>query len=90
MENLHFDSFYSITGGQLGLSVQGYYGNKEFARVRYDEKGQEIYNYFWDGGEVSRSGYSDGIMFVFDLSRAKTCGEGENILTAEEMLEKLK
>ena len=56
----------------------------------YDEKGQEIYNYFWDGGEVSRSGYSDGIMFVFDLSRAKTCGEGENILTAEEMLEKLK
>lgn len=90
MENLHFDSFYSITGGQLGLSVQGYYGNKEFARVRYDEKGKEIYNYFWDGGEVSRSGYSDGIMFVFDLSRAKTCGEGENILTAEEMLEKLK
>lgn len=90
MENLHFDSFYSITGGQLGLSVQGYYGNKEFARVRYDAKGQEIYNYFWDGGEVSRSGYSDGIMFVFDLSRAKTCGEGENILTAEEMLEKLK
>ena len=90
MENLHFDSFYSITGGQLGLSVQGYYGNKEFARIRYDEKGQEIYNYFWDGGEVSRSGYSDGIMFVFDLSRAKTCGEGENILTAEEMLEKLK
>ena len=90
MENLHFDSFYSITGGQLGLSVQGYYGNKEFARVRYDEKGQEIYNYFWDGGEVSRSGYSDGIMFVFDLSRAKICGEGENILTAEEMLEKLK
>ena len=90
MENLHFDSFYSITGGQLGLSVQGYYGNKEFARVRYDEQGQEIYSYFWDGGEVSRSGYSDGIMFVFDLSRAKTCGEGENILTAEEMLEKLK
>ena len=90
MENLHFDSFYSITGGQLGLSVQGYYGNKEFARIRYDEKGQEIYNYFWDGGEVSRSGYSDGIMFVFDLSRAKTCGEGENILTAEKMLEKLK
>ncbi len=90
MENLHFDSFYSITGGQLGLSVQGYYGNKEFARVRYDEKGKEIYNYFWDGGEVSRSGYSDGIMFVFDLSRAKICGEGENILTAEEMLEKLK
>ena len=90
MENLHFDSFYSITGGQLGLSVQGYYGNKEFARVRYDDKGQEICSYFWDGGEVSRSGYSDGIMFVFDLSRAKTCGEGENILTAEEMLEKLK
>lgn len=90
MENLHFDTFYSITGGQLGLSVQGYYGNKDFARVRYDEKGREIYDYFWDGGEVSRSGYSDGIMFVFDMSRAKTCGEGENILTAEEMLEKLK
>lgn len=88
VENLHYDSIYSITGGKLRLSVQGYYGNDSFARVQYDEKGRESYDYIWDGGRVSRSGYRDGISFIFDTSRAKNSGE-EQLLSAEELLEKL-
>ena len=88
VENLHYDSIYSITGGKLRLSVQGYYGNDSFARVQYDEKGREVYYYIWDGGRVSASGYRDGISFIFDTSRAKSSGE-EQLLSAEELLEKL-
>ena len=88
VENLHYDSIYSITGGKLRLSVQGYYGNDSFARVQYDEKGREVYYYIWDGGRVSSSGYRDGISFIFDTSRAKSSGE-EQLLSAEELLEKL-
>ena len=88
VENLHYDSIYSITGGKLRLSVQGYYGNDSFARVQYDEKGREVYYYIWDGGRVSESGYRDGISFIFDTSRAKSSGE-EQLLSAEELLEKL-
>ena len=87
VENLHYDSIYSITGGKLRLSVQGYYGNDSFARVQYDEKGREVYYYIWDGGRVSASGYRDGISFIFDTSRAKSSGE-EQLLSAEELLEK--
>ena len=88
VENLHYDSIYSITGGKLRLSVQGYYGNDSFARVQYDEKGRESYDYIWDGGRVSGSGYRDGISFIFDTSRAKNSGE-EQLLSAEELLKKL-
>ena len=80
---------YSIAGGRLGVSVQGYYGNSSFARVRFDEQGKASYDYFWEGGQVSESGYRDGISFVFDMSRSKTC-EGEQLMTAGELLEKLK
>lgn len=89
VDNLHYDSIYSIVRGRLGISVQGYYGNSSFARVRYDENGRESYDYFWDGGQVSENGYRDGLEFVFDISRAKECG-AQGLLTAEEMLEKLK
>ena len=89
VENLHFDTIYSITGGKLGISTQGYYGNSSFARVRFDEDGKEVRDYFWEGGQVSESGYRDGINFLFDLSRARTC-RSDQLLTASELQEKLK
>ena len=89
VENLHFDTIYSITGGRLGISTQGYYGNSSFARVRFDEDGKEVRDYFWEGGQVSESGYKDGINFLFDLSRAKNC-QGEQLLTASELQKELK
>ena len=89
VENLHFDTIYSITGGKLSISTQGYYGNSSFARVRFDENWKEVRDYFWEGGQVSESGYRDGISFLFDLSRAKTC-QGDQLLTAAQLLERLK
>lgn len=88
-ENLHFDTIYSISGGKLAISTQGYYGNSSFARVRFDEDGKEVRDYFWEGGQVSERGYLDGISFLFDLSRAKTC-QGDQLLTAAQLREKLK
>ena len=88
VENLHFDTIYSITGGKLSISTQGYYGNSSFARVRFDERGEEVWDYYWEGGQVSESGYRDGLSFVFDTARARTC-KGEQLLTAEELLQQL-
>lgn len=88
IENLHYDTLYSIVNGRLRVSVQGYYGNRRFARLQRGADGEPVYQYFWDGGEVSANGYRDGLSFVFDASRAKTCGE-EGLLTAEQMLEEL-
>lgn len=88
VENLHYDSIYSIVAGHLGVSVQGYYGNSRFARAQFDENGKETCDYYWDDGEVSASGYRDGISFVFDASRAKECGSGD-LLSAEELLKEL-
>ena len=89
VESLHFDTIYSITGGKLSISTQGYYGNSSFARVRFDENGKEVRDYFWEGGQVSESGYRDGISFLFDSTRAKTC-QGDQLLTAAQLLERLK
>ena len=88
VENLHYDTIYSIVGGKLGISVQGYYGNKSFARVQFDDNGREVYDYVWDGGTVSKNGYQDGIMFLFDAARARTSG-AEELMTAEDLLKEL-
>ena len=88
IENLHYDTIYSIVLGRLQISVQGYYGNSRFARIQHDKNGKESYDYFWDGGTVSENGYRDGMAFVFDSARAKECGT-EGLLTAEEMLGEL-
>lgn len=89
VENLHFDTIYSITGGKLGISTQGYYGNSSLARVRFDKDGKEVWDYYWEGGAVSESGYLDGLNFIFDRSTANTCDQ-EHLLTAEQLLEQLK
>ncbi len=89
MENLHFDTIYSITGGKLGISTQGYYGNSSLARVRFDKNGKEVWDYYWEGGAVSESGYLDGLNFIFDRTAAKTCDQ-EHLLTAEQLLDQLK
>ncbi len=88
IENLYYDTIYSITGGRLRISTQGHYGNRNFARLQTDENGAPVYQYFWDGGEISRNGYRDGLTFVFDDTRAVTCGE-DDLLTAEEMFKAL-
>ena len=89
VENLHFDTIYSITGGKLGISTQGYYGNSSLARVRFDKNGKEVWDYYWEGGAVSESGYLDGLNFIFDRTAAKTCDQ-EHLLTAEQLLDQLK
>ena len=88
IENLYYDTIYSVSGGRLQVAIQGYYGNRESARVQTDPDGEPVYQYFWDGGDVSKNGYTDGLQFVFDTSRARKCGE-EGLLSAEEMLQKL-
>jgi len=89
IDNLSFDTIYSISRGRLKVSVQGYYGNRHFARDRKNADGTSGCQYFWEGGEVSRNGYRDGFHFVFDRSRAKKFTE-KDLISAEEMLEKLK
>ena len=50
---------------------------------------KEVRDYFWEGGQVSESGYRDGINFLFDSSRARTC-QGDQLMTAAQLQEKLR
>lgn len=71
MDN-YYDLVYRLTDGKMTLIAQGYYGAEDNSHVQFDETGEPIYQYDWNGTEMSREEYAQELNAVFDMERAKS------------------
>ncbi|MCL1876313.1 MAG: hypothetical protein FWF87_08670 [Synergistaceae bacterium] len=86
MDN-YSDRVYTIQNGEFVLLHNGRYGAEDNSKVQVDEEGNPIYQYFWNGKEVSDKDYERSLKAVFDDSKAVNAYK--NTYTASEIIPKI-
>ncbi len=85
----YYDIVYRLKQGTLDLVAAGYYGTEDNSNVQFDEKGEPIYQYEWEGSKMSREEYQQKLQEVYDTTKAKDGYVWEEINSSEEMTELL-
>lgn len=67
----YYDLVYRMRNGQLELVAEGDYGAEDNSHVQFDENGEPIYKYYWEGKEVTEEAYQKKLNEVYDTSKAK-------------------
>ncbi|MDO4333804.1 MAG: hypothetical protein Q4C58_14125 [Eubacteriales bacterium] len=83
----YYDLVYRLENGTMTLIAEGYYGAEDNSNVQFDETGEPIYQYSWNGKEMSEEEYEQALNAVYDRKRAKSYAYPGD--SAEEMLEKI-
>ncbi len=66
----YYDLVYRLTDGELVLIAEGYYGAEDNSRVQFDDEGNPIYQYEWEGAKVNEEEYQESLRKVYDFSKA--------------------
>lgn len=86
----YYDLVYSIIDGELTLIGAGYYGAEDNSHVQYDENGEPIYQYEWEGESMSREEYGKALNSVYDMSKSRDGYVWGELYSVEELKEFLK
>lgn len=71
LKDCYYDVVYSIVDGRLVELTSDYYGATDNSNVQWDENGNPIYEYEWDGMKISEKEYQEKLNQVYDQSKAK-------------------
>ncbi len=80
----YYDLVYRLKDGELTLIASGYYGAEDNSNVQFDDNGDPIYQYEWEGTPMSRSDYQKELSQTYDSSQATTY-DYEHLFTLEEL-----
>lgn len=67
----YYDLVYRLEKGKLVEVAAGYYGAEDNSNVQFDENGEPIYQYEWNGSKMSREEYQQKLQEVYDVSKAR-------------------
>lgn len=82
----YYDLVYSIVDGEMTLIAAGYYGAEDNSNVQFDAEGNPVYQYEWNGVEMSKEEYEDELFSVYDTSRAVSY-DYSSLYSVDEMIE---
>lgn len=85
----YYDLVLTLQDGQLVLTDQGYYGAEDNSNVQFDENGERIYQYQWNGNQVTKDEYAKELNAVYDQSKAVPCYNWNELYSAEELIAEL-
>ena len=85
----YYDLVYTLQDGQLVLTDEGYYGAEDNSNVRFDENGEPIYQYKWNGKQVTKDEYAEGLNAAYDQSKAQPGYVWNQLYSAEELIREL-
>ena len=75
--DVYHDKIYSIENGQFVLLHEGNYGAADNSHVQFDSDGNPVYNYYWNGTEVSsETEYMNLLNEVYNTQQAITPFDG--------------
>ena len=75
--DVYYDKIYTIQDGQFALLYSGDYGAEDNSNVQLDESGMPIYNYYWNGTQVSsQEEYMTLLNQVYNTEQAITPYDG--------------
>ena len=68
----------------------GYYDAVDNSNVQFDEKGEVMYQYKWNGAIVNQEEYQKQLKAVYDREKALDGYYSGEYFSAEEMIEQIK
>ena len=75
--DVYYDKIHTIQDGQFALLYSGDYGAEDNSNVQLDESGMPIYNYYWNGTQVSsQEEYMTLLNQVYNTEQAITPYDG--------------
>lgn len=75
--DVYYDKIYTIQDGQFVLLYSGDYGAEDNTNIQLDESGMPIYNYYWNGTQVSsQEEYMSLLDQVYSTEQAITPYDG--------------
>lgn len=80
----YYDLVFRLENGELNLIASGYYGAQDNSNVQFDESGEPIYQYEWNGVQMSREEYHKELMGVYDLSKSESY-DYDSLYSVEEL-----
>ena len=84
----YYDNVYQIENGEMVKLHEGWYGAEDNTNVQFDAQGNPVYQYFWDGEELSKEEYEESLEQVFHREGAVYAAE--KTLSAGEILRQIK
>ena len=69
--DIYWDGVFKIQNGRFVEVAHGDFGAEDNANVQYDENQEPIYQYTWNGRDVSEQEYQEHLARAFDSSRAR-------------------
>ena len=69
--DIYWDGVFKIQNGRFVEVAHGDFGAEDNANVQYDENQEPIYQYSWNGRDVSEQEYQEHLARAFDSSRAR-------------------
>ena len=83
----YYDIVYSMESGRLLPIASGYYGAEDNSHVQFDEEGNPIYQYEWEGVMMTQEEYNQAFRAVYDTSSEKPGYEWDKWLSLEEVIQ---
>lgn len=80
----YYDLVYRLSNGEFELIAAGYYGAEDNSRVEFDEEGNPVYQFEWNGVKMSEREYQKELSRVYDFSKAVTY-DYDNLYSADEV-----
>lgn len=81
----YYDIIYSLVDGKLTQIAAGYWGELDGSGQHLDKEGNLIYQYSWEGEDVTEDKYNQLLNSVFDKSKA-TEGYSNHIYSMDEII----
>ena len=86
----YYDIVYSIEDGSFVVEAKGECGAEDNANIQFDAEGFPIYNYYWNGNQVSgEAEYEELLNKAFDKGRAKKPFENDDIYDYQEIVNQI-
>lgn len=65
----YYNLVYSIVEGQMTRIGEGYYGAEDNQNIQFDDEGNVVYEYEWNGVQMSEEEYAKEVNLVYDFSK---------------------
>lgn len=83
----YYDIVYKLEKGELIAVGEGYYGAEDNSNVQYDEAGDPIYVYEWNGKQMTEEEYDQALDTLYDWGDSQNGYEWGEYHSADEMID---
>ena len=66
----YYDNVYRLENGELKTVASGHYGKLDDGPMEFDQNGEPVYQYEWNGTRVDKEAYAQALAQVYDTTQA--------------------